>query len=178
MSRFCIQVCNPIVQPSVGREVEYLYQAIATIFPEDTETAYLLWNFIPIRIDYNDDLYVLIEDIPSLLEVLLSSDKGTHRVGWGSNSFNADWNIEWADGRIKIASQWNSMAGAYEALLNSRSKLEIELDVFLGEWKALVKKIIEAIDFSGIKIVNQVELDSLRKLEAAIAKEGSLYTAS
>ena len=178
MSNFCIQVSNPIVQPPAEAEVEYLYEAIVRIFPDDTEKAYLLWNSIPVRIDYKYDLYVLIEDIPRLLDVLLSSDKGTHRVGWGSNSFNAEWNIEWTDDRIKITSHWNSVAGAYEALLNSRSKLEIEKDVFLGEWKTLLRKIIEAIDSSGIKIANHAELDYIRRIEAAIANQGCLYSAS
>lgn len=178
MSNFAIQVCNPIVQSPIEGQVEYLYQAINTIFPDCTEKAYLLWNLIPVRIDYKYDLYVLIDDIPPLLDALLSFDRGSHRVGWGSSSFNAEWNLEWADGCVKIASQWNSVAGAYEALLNNRSKLEMEKDVFLWEWKALLVKIIEAIDFSGIKIANQAELDSLRRLEAAIAKQGRLYTAT
>jgi hypothetical protein len=177
MSNFCIQVSNPNFQPS-AEEVEYLYQAINTIFPERTETAYLLWNSIPVRIDYKYDLYVLIDDIPPLLDALLSFNRGSHRVGWGSNSFNAEWNLEWADGCVKIASQWNSVAGAYETLLNNRSKLEMEKDVFLWEWKALLRKIIEAIDKSGIEIANQAELDSLRRIEAAIAKQGYLYAAS
>ena len=73
MSNFCIQVSNPNFLPS-AEEVEYLYQAINTIFPERTETAYLLWNSIPVRIDYKYDLYVLIDDIPPLLDALLSFD--------------------------------------------------------------------------------------------------------
>lgn len=118
---------------------------------------------------------MLIDDIPPLLDALLNCDRGSHRVGWGSSSFNAVWNLEWADGCVEIASQWNSVAGAYETLLNSRSKLEMEKDAFLWEWKALLRKIIEAIDKSGIKIAN---LDSLRSIEAAIARQGYLYTAS
>jgi hypothetical protein len=178
MSCFTIEVGNPIVRSTKEEQVEYLYQAIATIFPDDTEKAYLLWNLVPVRIDYKYDLYILIDDIPPLLNALLNSDRGSHRVGWGSNSFNAEWNIEWADGIIKIVSHWNSIAGAYEALLNSRSKLEMKKDVFLSEWKALLRKIIEAIDKSGITIANQGELDSLRNLEAAIPKLGRFYISS
>jgi hypothetical protein len=88
------------------------------------------------------------------------------------------WNLEWADGCVKIASQWDSVSGAYQTLLNSRSKIEMEKDAFLWEWKALLRKIIEAIDKSGIKIANQAELDSLRRIEAAIAKQGYLYATS
>ncbi|MCP2727256.1 hypothetical protein [Limnofasciculus baicalensis] len=178
MSYFAIQVGNPLVKSTKQEQVEYLYQAIKTIFPDDSENAYLLWNLVPVRIDYKYDLYVLIDDIPPLLNALLNSERGSHRVGWGSNSFNAEWNIEWADGIIKIASHWHSVAGAYEALLNSRSQLEMEKDLFLSEWKALLRKIIEAIDFSEITIVNQAELDSLRRLESAIPKLGRFYISS
>ena len=178
MSCFTIEVGNPIFRSTREEQVEYLYQAIETIFPDDTEKAYLLWNLVPVRIDYKYDLYILIDDIPPLLNALLNSDRGSHRVGWGSSSFNAEWNIEWADGIVKIGSQWNSIAGAYEALLNSRSQLEMEKDVFLSEWKALLRKIIEAIDKSVIAIANQAELDSLRRLESAIPKLGRFYRSS
>ncbi len=178
MSCFTIQVGDPLVKSTKQERVEYLYQAIETIFLDDTENAYLLWNLVPVRIDYKYDLYVLIDDIPPLLNALLNSEQGSHRVGWGSSSFNAEWNIEWGDGILKIVSQWNSIAGAYEALLNSRSKLEMEKNLFLSEWKALLRKIIEAIDFSGITIVNQAELDYLRSLESAIPKLGRFYISS
>lgn len=175
MHYFAIQVSNPVVLTPVKGQVEYLYQAIQEIFPDTTEEAYLLWNWIPVRIDYKYDLYMLIDDIPPLLDALLNSDKGSQRVCWGSNSFRAEWKLEWASNRLIIASQWDSIAGNYEDLLNSRSQLEIEQDMFLWEWKALLRKVIEAIDFTGIKIANQEELNSLCKLEAAITRLGRRY---
>ena len=72
---FAIQVCNPIIQVSLEKQVEYLEEAIETIFSEDTEDAYFLWNWIPIRVSYKYDLSIIIEDILILLDDLLSSEQ-------------------------------------------------------------------------------------------------------
>lgn len=175
MHSFSIQVCNPAVESFVGKQVKYLYQAIETIFYDNTEEAHFLWNLIPIRMNYKYDLPVLIDDIPSLLDVLLNSDKGSYQVQWGSNSFRAKWELEWVDGQLIIASHWDSVAGAYEDLLNSRSQIVIKQDTFLYEWKALLKKVIEAINISGIQVTNQEELELIYRLESAIARFGYRY---
>jgi hypothetical protein len=172
---FRIQVSNPSVKFFVGTQVEEFEEAIGKIFPEDTEYAYFIWNAIPIRVSYDYDLRVNIDDVLILLEALLHSEQGSHQVGWGSSTFIARWDVEWADNHLTIASQWSSIAGYYEDLLNSRSQLVVEKDQFVYEWKALLRKLIEAIEISGIEITIKERLDYLYQIEAAIPKLGSLY---
>src|SRR5262245_47085586 len=86
MDSFAIQASGPLVVPRPGHRVATLAEAIDAIFPAATEDAYMLWNWIPIRVSYKYDLYVMIDDIAELLGRLLSIAAGDHRVFWGSNT--------------------------------------------------------------------------------------------
>ncbi|MEO3706562.1 hypothetical protein AAFM79_18665 [Trichormus azollae HNT15244] len=48
--------------------------------PEYTEYAYFLWNSIPISVSYQYDLRVNIYDVLLLLEAVLNSEQGSHKV--------------------------------------------------------------------------------------------------
>ncbi len=172
---FAIQASNPLVVPRPGHRVATLVEAITAIFPAATEEAYLLWNWIPIRVSYKYDLYVMIDDIPGLLGRLLDTAAGDHRVFWGSNTFRAEWRLGWSDGQIDIAALWRSVAGGYEALLNTRGRLVVEQDEFVREWKALLNRLIASIDASGIEIADRRQVDTIRNIEATIPRFGQFY---
>jgi hypothetical protein len=172
---FLIQASDPIIWDQTNIKVETYYGALSKIFEEYTEDAYLIWNDIPVRITYEHDLYVNLDCILVFLKKLLESQEGTHRLSWGSDTFNAIWNIEWANSNVKITSRWNSISGGYEDLLNSRNYLEFPIDLFLHEWKMLLKKIINAINQSGIFIKEKEGFESLCKIESEIKTPGYLY---
>jgi hypothetical protein len=178
MNYFAIQTNNPIANQFANEEVEYLYEAIERIFPDSTEEAYLIWNWVPIRVSYKYDLYVMIDDILTLLNSLIASAQGSHEVFWGSNTLNAIWKLEWVGEQLKIESEWNMVAGNYESLLNSRSQLKINKNIFLSEWKSFLQKIIEKVDYSEIKIKDYDNVEMLHKIESSINKLGRLYIAA
>ncbi|MBA4156984.1 MAG: hypothetical protein H0X65_05860 [Gemmatimonadetes bacterium] len=148
---------------------------MVAVFPEATEDAIMIWNWVPIRINYNCDLSVIIEDLLLMLDVLLRSGHGSNTTFFGANTFRAEWTLDWANGALRIDARWESVAGSYENLLNSRHTLEVRKDQFLSEWKSLLQKVMEAIDTSGIRVAEQEQVVLLRRVEAAIPEYGRIY---
>jgi hypothetical protein len=170
-----MQVSNPVIQIPDVKKVEDLSEAIEAIFPLATEDAILYWNWIPVRISYKYDLSVLITDLIFMLESLTTSDKGNYEVHFGSSSFRAQWKLSWKANVLTITSNWDSISGNYEDLLNKRNQLEVSRSQFLDEWKALLRKVIESVEQSGVEIEDKHEINALRKIEASIASFGNLY---
>jgi hypothetical protein len=173
---FIIQASDPLIWDQSNVEVEDFWRAFRKVFEEYTEDAFLIWNDIPVRLTYEYDIYLHLDSILILLEGLLNSEEGTFKLGWHSDeSFITDWDIKWANNNIDIKSQWISISGGYEDLLNSRNHLELPIHTFLCEWKMLLKKVINAINQSGIVISNKDEFDFLCKIESGIKNPGYLY---
>jgi hypothetical protein len=172
---FEIQISNPLLTNCLGDEVQDLCSAIVRIFPEVTEDVILIWNWIPVKINYNADLSVMIEDIMIMLSNIISSDRGNIRTYFGANTFRVEWLITWANGIIEIYANWDSVAGSYENLLNSRNYFNSSVKDFLNEWKALLRKIISSIELSGVQIIDKDEFVRLKYLETNIHKHGKLY---
>jgi hypothetical protein len=85
---FIIQLFNPVVTSLFIRtevefirtEVEQFEDTIGKIFAEYTECAYFLWNSLPISVSDQYDLRVNIYDVLLLLEAVLNSEQGSHKV--------------------------------------------------------------------------------------------------
>ena len=99
MYDFAIQASNPTVMSATGQRVKTLASAIPAIFPVTTEEAYMVWNWVPVRISYKYDLYVLIDDIPYTVrrEDVLS------RCGWSpfeGTTFHSRIAATWVNGTL------------------------------------------------------------------------------
>ena len=174
---FKIQACNPRTQTPTDRRVEDLAAAIQAIFAADTEDAFLLWNGVPVRLSYKYDLSVLIDDLLPLLAELLDTPAGARQVYWASNTFQAEWAVAWTVDQVRITTTWDSVAGGYEEVLNQRNVLEVERTVFLREWRALLRKIVDRVYRANLEIADHSSIELLRKIEAALPTAGSLYAA-
>ena len=173
---FEIQASNPSIRRRPADERESLSSAMLAVFPEVTEDAILVWNWLPIRINYNSDLSAMIDDVLPMLTALLESDSGSFITSFGANTFRSRWSLHWiSGGALRMEATWHSVAGSYEDLLNSRPIIELQQYEFHREWKAPLKKVIEAIDASGIRIAEQEQLIQLRRVEAAILDYGRIY---
>jgi hypothetical protein len=171
---FLIQASDPLIWDQTGKEVEEYYQALPYIFEENTEDAIVIWNDIVVPVNYEHDLYLSISYIHILLKNLLDAEKGEGQVSWGSNIFMATWDVEWENNNVKISSHWDNVVSG-EDLLNSRNYMEIPKDMFLQEWKMLLRKIIDAINQSGVVITNQESWNSFCEVESRIETPGFLY---
>lgn len=172
---FEIQISNPAIRPCPHEERESLSAALPAIFPEPTEDAIMVWNWIPVKINYNCDLSVMMEDILFMLREILASDKGSTVTIFGANTFRVEWSISWEDQSLRVESNWQSISGSYEQLLNDRNILEVQKDRFLREWKSLLTKVINAIETSGIRIEDKEQVELLHHVEGAIDGDGYLY---
>jgi hypothetical protein len=172
---FEIQVCNPAIRDRSREERESLSSAMIAVFPQLTEDAYMVWNWVPVRINYNSDLSVMLEDVLLMLSAVLQSDRGSHVASFGASTFRTTWSLQWTPSTLTVEAAWSSIAGSYEDLLNSRPRLELPRTEFLGEWKSLLKKVLTVIDSSGITIEQHDQVAHLRRLEAAIPSVGRIY---
>jgi hypothetical protein len=172
---FEIQTGRPFWNVLPNEEREDLSSAMKAVFFSNTEDAILIWNWVPVKINYNADLSVMMEDLLVLLKELLKSPQGSTLTRFGASTFRAHWSATWSDGKIRIDASWHSVAGSYEDLLNSRHILEIPCHKFLSEWKALLRKVSSAIEESEIKIEDKNDLFLLREVESAIPEFGCLY---
>ena len=172
---FRIQVCNPQFCRNEDDEVESLRDAVEASFEWPTEDAIFQWNQVCFRVEYKYDLSVLVEDVLDMLQCLLSSSQGQRTIVFGSDTFNARWNMHWSAGHLSIRPIWRSMAGPKELPAAVRETLEVEIGEFTAEWKLLLLKIIEALKASGFWVNCEEEFRRLREIESKISNVGQLY---
>jgi hypothetical protein len=175
MDYFTIQASNPAVMDASDVRADHLADAIGSIFPSTTEEAVIVWKRVPVRVSYRYDWSVMIDDVPAMLRPLMSDPTGEQRVFWGSQSFTAEWRLQWSSSTLRIESDWRNVAGEYRDLLNARGPLEMDQEEFVCEWKAILHHTLIAIDTSRISITDTAELQQLRELEQSIPHFGRLY---
>jgi len=173
--KFEIQIGNPVVISRVDEDDENIAHALETIYPMLTESLYMQWNWIHIPIGYKYDLSWIWEDIMDLLKKLLESDKGKCKVTWPSNTFRVDWDVSWSNNRIEITSTWHDVAGKVEDLLNKNNRIEMPLEAFLAEWKALLRKVLESLEKAGYDEKQLPDIKETKEVESKIAGMGILY---
>jgi len=173
---FYIQVSNPIFLYSSSEIVSDLAEAIQVVFPMETENAFIVWNYTYIPLGYKYDLSVIIDDLLPMLSDLITQKEGSYRACFGSDTFNAEWNLEWYDEKLYIAAKWNNLAGNLVKLTSSScSSLETKIDIFLSEYKKLFQQVSIAVDKSEILIVEQESYKLMLQLQTAIKNFGCLY---
>lgn len=172
---FEIQVSNPTVLVLHGERHEKVAYAVDAMFPASTEDAILLWNWVPVRINYKADLSVMLEDVLTMLSDLMQSNSGSTVASFGASTFRAKWMLTWTGGSLRIEADWDSIAGTYEELLNTRGTVNIRRDDFVSEWKGLLGKVLSALETSGVVVEDEDDLELLRRIESAIPVLGKLY---
>lgn len=173
---FHIQVSNPIFLYSPSEIVSDLAEAIQVVFPMETEKAFIVWNYTYIPLGYKYDLSVIIDDILPMLSELISQEEGSYRFFFGSDTFNAEWDLSWYDRKLYISAKWNNLAGnLVDFALSNCNKLETKIDVFLSEYKKLFQQLSIAIEKSEISIVEQESYKLMLELQTYIKNFGCLY---
>jgi hypothetical protein len=139
------------------------------VFAASTEDAVLTWNYVPVLLGYKYNLSVMLPEILDMLEACTATPEGEHIVQFGSDSFLVDWRLRWSGGQLALHGSWSCIRGNYQALLNERPDISLPLDEFTAEWKAVLERIVGAIDASGIQLeAGDERLDRLRALIARL----------
>ena len=141
----------------------------------ETEDAIIVWNHIYIPLSYKYDLSIMIDDILPMCLSLLERDEGNQEICWASNSFNAVWKLSWFSGKLNVSAEWNSIVGDIDSVATNCNVLNITVDQFLGEWKGLLVKLLEAIKSSRITLKDRGNYILLEDLLQRIKIHGYLY---
>lgn len=128
------------------RDAESLEELIEDSFPHETEDAYLNWNGVRIALNYKYEVSTMVDDIVSMLAVLLEHPRGTSVIEWPSNCFRATWHLSWSEGKLTISANWITVTGRVETALQSAGALEIPVDAFIAEWSELVRFLASRLD--------------------------------
>jgi hypothetical protein len=171
---FYIQASNPTFLSPIESYDDSLKEVIEAIFPYEAEYAFIVWNGFPISLRYKYDIGMIINDILSIINLLLLSEDQGFQIKLDCFTFSALWNLRWTDDSLSISSEWFRTSGKYEDWLNKYNQLHIKKSTFIAEWKILLQIVIKAIEQSNLK-VDQKSLRNLYKTEAAITSFGIKY---
>ncbi|GAA2362158.1 hypothetical protein GCM10010246_61360 [Streptomyces cuspidosporus] len=136
---FCVQPGCPEVLKV--ESAEDMADAVGQLYPLETEHAVLVWNRVPVLLEYRYDIPVLLDDLVPLLEEVRRPEFSETRVYWGSDTFSAEWQIRRDGALLDIHSRWMAVSGGYEFLLNDRSQLTVEINSFVAEWLKVLRRI-------------------------------------
>jgi hypothetical protein len=174
---FHIQLSNPVTSSYIEDDnVESLGEVIEDLFQLDTEDAFICWNGISIALSYKYDISVIISDILDMLKEITSSSSGNITVNWPSNTFRAEWDIAWVDDELTCKSNWKSVSGSIESILNQHSVVTTTTTNFINEWGSLLNYLANCLTRAGVKIEHLEEAKVLAKLQPKILKSGRLYS--
>ena len=174
--KFCIQASCPHELSIYDPEDETLDEAIETVYPLQTESAFIVWEHVFIPLSYKYDISVMLSDILKILEALMTSSEGEHIVHWPTNTFAAVWRMHWKNEHMTIHAEWRELVGGLETLLNSHNKpLTLNKHNFLCEWKQILCNVMNALTGAGYTEQNLPEMMRLISVYENIQGEGALY---
>ncbi|WP_199242809.1 hypothetical protein [Vitiosangium sp. GDMCC 1.1324] len=170
---FLIQSSSPRSLRIHDPSDESLSDAIQTVFPMNTEWAFMVWDGVYIPLGYKYDISLLTDDVIWLLEEMALSKQGTRTIHWSSNTFSAIWHTSWDEEVVKVDAQWNCVLGGVRPLLGS--SISIEKQAFVSEWKSLLVVVEKALDTAGYTESQLPALAHLRKAIDMTPGNGALY---
>jgi hypothetical protein len=159
----------------IDEEDESLCDALQTIFPMDTEDAYMVWNWIHVPLGYKYTFSFMVEDVLMILEQLMKHESGELTNCWPVQELRADWHMKWQGDTVEIRAQWETAPGFTEELLRARPMLIMNKGAFISEWKQVLGVILEALTQAGYHETQLRNLAKLREIHAAIREPGILY---
>ena len=173
---FSIQTSQPKNNAKFCSEDKKLSEAIETIFPMMTEDGLIIWNTIRIPLSYKYDISYMIEDILCMLRAIRENhDGGKLKIDWPSDTFACRWKLTWDRKNLAIDSDWRSVSGNIEQLLNKNNKIIIDSMDFVREWKMLLRVLITNLRQCGYNECSLIDMSELINEFRHIDRYGSLY---
>ncbi|WP_046780345.1 hypothetical protein [Streptomyces yangpuensis] len=171
-SSFAIQAGRPAVREC--RCAADLADAVGGMYASGTEDAILVWNLVPVRLSYRNDLAVLLDDLVPLLEEVGRPGFSDAQVFWGSDTFSAEWVIVREGDSLRIRACWHSTLGNYESLLAERGDVLVLTEEFIGEWAKLLRRIVTDVEAQCAEVEDS---DLLGRAKALLARSSDIPAA-
>ncbi|MFC4033919.1 DUF6086 family protein [Streptomyces polygonati] len=176
---FWIQTGSPEARDVPG-VVDNMPEAVAEMYPADTDRMILSWNGVPVSLVYCEDVQVMVDDIAAMLAMLAEGGEGTEGTGkpgyvrWGPSGFQAEWRIDRDGGDLVIDSRWDSVDWGPADLLNERGRLVVPAAYFRGQWLKVLRLLVDDITARSVVMEDTLIFDRVRAVLAA----GTLPAAS
>jgi hypothetical protein len=157
-----IQISNPRLLGIKDDNDSNIEDAIETIFPSNTEYAFLIWNNIFIPLSYKYDISKMINDF-IFLEKFIDSNEEEINIYWASNTFSSIWKLQKKQNMIKIQSKWNCVLGSLIDLLNTKSEIVVDskqLNMELYKMLKFIKLSLDKCNYNN-KLIDYFELENL-----------------
>lgn len=171
---FGVMVGNPQITNIEDIYIYTLPEFVQKTFPYKTENMVLIWNAIPILINYSEQLNKLIPSIVDMILILNQSENGRHALSWEVEDMTVNWDFYWINSKLKIEANWLQVSGKLESLLNKRPCVSLHKNRFLAEWKMLFTKLQEAIALNK-KNISTEDMSLIKQIEESIKYYGYYY---
>ncbi len=149
---FKIQISNPEILGIIDENDTNIEEAIQTIYPVETEYAFMIWNHIFIPLSYKYDISLMIKDFILIYQFLRSEKEKTWQLHWASNTFASYWELIKDGDYIQIKTIWNTVIGKLESVLNSNSEMTIKSALLAQEIQIIIvfiKKSLESVGYNS-----------------------------
>lgn len=152
--------------------------AFENLFRNNKEFCIIVWNEIPFRLNYHEDIPFLIRPLTSLLGYLSYSEEKNHEMALNSKNCNFTWTFSTTDDDLIISGNYSKIAGGHEKALNSVAQIRTDTTTFLKEWKLLIEQIVTAFHESEYEITHpedQKVVNDLAEINGSISERALRY---
>lgn len=173
--QFAVQASNPrIVKEIEVNGDESLSELIETLFPLESEYAFVIWCGIFVPLNYKYDISIIVDDIVHIVKEITKNETGDICVFWPSSTFRADWTITWNKESVRISAKWHSVIGGIEIVLNSFPEIKLTKENFVSEWC----EILRFINSQAVNAKNSREFYEIETILNKNKKRGIFYTSA
>ena len=156
-----------------------LEQAYRHIFRRNLEFAIVLWNGLPVRLSYPQDLPGMAGTLIAMLSAVQGSVPPPGQTfSIHTPNLRGVWQIESEAETVALEGFWEQVPGHYEVALNRLGLVRMARLDFLCEWKLLLQQLIQAVTDAEAIITSTEAFDqfqALQRLEASIPSRGRFY---
>jgi hypothetical protein len=153
-------------------------EAYEYIFRNNKEYLVLLWNAIPVLLDYKVDIPCMIEGIINMLHMLVFEQENETTINFETPQIKSTWSLQRKGERLRVIGNWQKAPGDYEEALNQHRIVDMNAEEFCYEWRLIVVQLVDAFTDSGVLIDNPDHnklLAKLMSLPAMIKNNGRFY---
>lgn len=129
-----------------------LEKALIHIFRNNREYCIILWNGIPIRLDYKEDIPHMAAKLILFLKQINGGEK-ENILNITTKNIDCEWKAVLSENKteIDLTGNFRTIPGNYQKTLNTLSTIQIRKEAFLREWKLVLEQLYKALKESGCK---------------------------
>lgn len=178
---FQIQMGYPNIIQNDLDPFKRLEDVFPSLFHGEGEAFFLLWQDIPIRFRYREELECNFASILSMLCALKEKGEGTYLVAFTNELLKMDIKMRWDDKSLHVSAYFTTEFSLYEkyvAILNENCELQLDKKMFMAEWHTLIHQVVLSFHAAKVCLENREEkerVELLHRMDQQLEGYGSLY---